>query len=163
MIPDYLNKEILILGCGNLLFGDDGFGYFVVEKLNKILSEKEKENISILDVGTGAGSILTLLDKDTKVKKIIVVDVIDYGLKPGEIKVLDVNDLPDIEYDRTDAHGWKLSSILKDIHATLGIEIKVIGCQAKYIPAPDVKIGLSEEVEKAVDKAVEIILKELGD
>ena len=24
--PDYCSKPVLILGCGNLLFGDDGFG-----------------------------------------------------------------------------------------------------------------------------------------
>jgi len=37
----------------------------------------------------------------------------------------------------------------------------VVGCQAKYISEPDVVIGLSREVENAVDKAVGIVLKEL--
>ena len=33
MIEDILKKPILILGCGNILFGDDGFGPAVIEHL----------------------------------------------------------------------------------------------------------------------------------
>ncbi len=34
-MTNYWNKEILILGCGNVLFGDDGFGPAVAEHLLK--------------------------------------------------------------------------------------------------------------------------------
>ncbi len=157
MNPEYLKKEILILGCGNLLFGDDGFGCYVVEKLKDILKDNKK--IAILDVGSGASQVLTLIDKDSKVKKIIVIDAIDYNLKPGEVVVLELDDLPNIEYDRIDAHGWKLSTMLKELK-DFNIDIKVIGCQIKELPE-EMKIGLSKEVEKAIDKAIELILKEV--
>ncbi len=32
-LPDFCRKPILILGCGNTLFGDDGFGCAAVEYL----------------------------------------------------------------------------------------------------------------------------------
>ena len=32
-LPDFCRKPTLILGCGNVLFGDDGFGCALVEAL----------------------------------------------------------------------------------------------------------------------------------
>ncbi|CAB3289431.1 Coenzyme F420 hydrogenase subunit delta [Methanocaldococcus lauensis] len=162
LTPSYLKKEVMVLACGNILFADDGFSVHVIEKLNKILTEKEKEKIALVDAGTGAPQqVLTLIDENSKTKKIIVVDVIDWGLKPGEIKIIEKDELPNPKYDRLDSHNWPLSSLLKEVAEKYNIEVKVIGCQAKYISEPDVYIGLSEEVEKALDKAVNIILREL--
>ncbi len=162
LTPSYLKKEIMVLGCGNILFADDGFSVHVIEKLNKILTDDEKKRIALVDAGTGAPQqVLTLIDENSKTKKIIVVDVIDWGLKPGEIKIIEKDELPNPKYDRLDSHNWPLSSLLKEVAEKYNIEVKVVGCQAKYISEPDVYIGLSEEVEKAIDKAVNIILREL--
>ncbi|WP_456419432.1 coenzyme F420-reducing hydrogenase, FrhD protein [Methanocaldococcus infernus] len=158
MIPSYLEKEILIIGCGNLLFGDDGFGYFVIEKLKEKLNDKLKEKVALLDAGAGASSILDLVE-DSKVKKIIVVDAIDFNLKPGEIKILTPDELPDDSLG-LDAHGIPLTEKIKKLY-NKGFKIKVVGCQVKYVPAPEPYIGLSKEVEEAVDKAVELIIKEV--
>nr|WP_048115336.1 coenzyme F420-reducing hydrogenase, FrhD protein [Methanotorris formicicus] len=160
--PSYLKKEIMVLACGNILFADDGFSVHVIEKLNNILTEEEKKNIALVDAGAGAPQqVLTLIDENSKTKKIIVVDVIDFGLKPGEIKILKKDDLPNLKHNRIDIHDFPLSTILRQVSESFRIEVMVVGCQAKYISEPDVVIGLSKEVEDAVDKAVEIILKEL--
>jgi len=162
LTPSYLKKEIMILACGNILFADDGFSVHVIEKLNKILTEQEKENIALVDAGAGAPQqVLTLIDENSKTKKIILVDVIDWGLKPGEIKIIEKEELPDVKYCKFDIHNLPLSPLLKEVAEKYNIEVKVIGCQAKYVSEPDVHIGLSEEVEKAVGKAVNIILREL--
>ena len=159
--PSYF-KEIMVLGCGNILFGDDGFGYHVIEKLKNLLTEEEKKRVALVDAGTGAPQqVLSLIDETTKTKKIIVVDTIDYNLKPGEIKVLKIEDLPDPEHSRLDIHNWPLSNILRKVCERYNIDLLVIGCQGKYVPKPDVYIGLSKEVEESVDRAVEIILKEI--
>ncbi|HIP34827.1 MAG TPA: coenzyme F420-reducing hydrogenase, FrhD protein, partial [Methanothermococcus okinawensis] len=159
--PSYF-KDIMVLGCGNILFGDDGFGFHVIEKLKDLLTEEEKKRVALVDAGTGAPQqVLSLIDETTKTKKIIVVDIIDYNLKPGEIKILKKEDLPDPKHSRLDIHNWPLAGILKEVCEKYNIDILVVGCQGKYIPKPDVYIGLSKEVEKGVDKAVEIILKEI--
>jgi coenzyme F420 hydrogenase subunit delta len=41
------------------------------------------------------------------------------------------------------------------------IKYKVIGCQAKYVSEPDVVLELCEEVENAVDEAVDMILADI--
>lgn len=43
--------EIVIAGCGNPLFADDGFGIAIAEELKKI---PLPENITVLDTGTSA-------------------------------------------------------------------------------------------------------------
>ncbi|HID47702.1 MAG TPA: coenzyme F420-reducing hydrogenase, FrhD protein [Methanothermococcus okinawensis] len=159
--PSYF-KEILVLGCGNILFGDDGFSFHVIEKLKQLLTEEERERVALLDAGTGAPQqVLSLIDETVKTRKIILVDTIDYKLKPGEIKILRKEDLPDPRHNSLDIHNWPLSSILKEVCERYNIELLVIGCQGKCVTKPDVYIGLSKEVEESVDKAVEIILKEI--
>ena len=164
-MPEYLEKEILILGCGNILLADDGFGFAVVQRLNELKESTPKlksENVGIIDAGTGASHfILSLIDEESKVKKVIIADIIDYGLKPGEMTRLYPGDLPKIPKYHIDAHDMPLAGMLNDIHDRYGIEVVVIGCQYKYLSAPDVCVELSDEVTAAIDKAVEMVLEEL--
>lgn len=164
-MPEYLEKEILILGCGNILLADDGFGFAVIQRLNELKEstpELASENVGIIDAGTGASHfILSLIDEESKVKKVIIADIIDYGLKPGEMTKLYPEDLPKIPKYHIDAHDMPLAGMLNDIHDRYGIEVVVIGCQYKYLSAPDVCVELSEEVTAAIDKAVEMVLEEL--
>lgn len=164
-MPEYLEKETLILGCGNILLADDGFGFAVVQRLNELKETTPKlksETVGIIDAGTGASHfILSLIDEESKVKKVIIADIIDYGLKPGELTRLYPDDLPKIPKYHIDAHDMPLAGMLNDIHDRYGIEVVVIGCQYKYMSAPDVCVELSEEVTAAVDKAAEMVLEEL--
>jgi len=157
-------KEIMVLACGNILFADDGFSVHVLEKLQNILSQEEKEFVSLVDAGAGAPQqVLSLMDDNSKTKKIIVVDIIDYGLKPGEIKILEKEYLPNPEHTKLDIHDWPLSRALREVCDKYNIELMVVGCQAKYVSEPDVVLELSNEVEEAVDKAVKIVYNEIKD
>lgn len=164
-MPEYLEKETLILGCGNILLADDGFGFAVVQRLNELKATNptlNSEKIGIIDAGTGASHfILSLIDDESKVKKVIIADIIDYGLQPGELTRLYPDDLPKIPKYHIDAHDMPLAGMLNDISEKYGIEVVVVGCQYKYLSAPDVCVELSEEVTEAIDKAAEMILEEL--
>lgn len=164
-MPEYLDKEILILGCGNILLADDGFGFAVVQRLNELKATNpllQSEKIGIIDAGTGASHfILSLIDDESRVKKVIIADIIDYGLEPGELTRLYPDDLPKIPKYHIDAHDMPLAGMLNDIVEKYGIEVVVVGCQYKYLSAPEVCVDLSDEVIAAVDKAAEMILEEL--
>lgn len=165
-MAEYLDKEILVLGCGNILFGDDGFGPAVVSKINEFKHTKytslNSDRIGIIDAGTAASHfILSLIDEDTKIKKIIIVDIIDYNLTPGTLKKLTINDLPNIPKYHVDAHDMPLAGMLIDISNNYNIDICIIGCQYKYISAPDVCLELSDEVTKSIDHAIDMILNEI--
>jgi len=164
-MPEYLEKEVLVLGCGNILLADDGFGFAVVQRLNEMKESNpvlNSESLGIIDAGTGASYfILSLIDEDTPLKKIIIADIIDYGLEPGQLTKLYVKDLPNIPKYKIDAHDMPLAGMLNDISAKYGTEVVVIGCQYKYMSAPDVFLELSDEVTASVDKAAEMVIEEL--
>lgn len=164
-MAEYLEKEVLVLGCGSILLADDGFGFAVVDKLNKMKESNPVLNsdlVGIIDAGTGASHfILSLIDEETPLKKIIIVDIIDYGLEPGQLTKLYTKDLPNIPKYYIDAHDMPLAGMLTEIHDKYGVEVVVVGCQYKYLSAPDVCFELSDEVAASVDKAAEMVIEEL--
>ena len=69
-----LFREIVIAGCGNPLYGDDGFGPAVVEELKKL---QLPDNVKVIDAGLGAPHFLFTLmeDAEVPVKKLIIIDI----------------------------------------------------------------------------------------
>jgi coenzyme F420 hydrogenase subunit delta len=150
-----LYPEIVVAGCGNPLFADDGFGPAVIEELQKLTLP---DNVKVVDAGLGGPHfIFTLLDPEVT-KRLVIVDIADYGAEPGSITKLRIEDLPPGSY--RDAHSWDLAEPLQRIKDR--IDITVIGCQPKRVTDPDMEIGLSDEVSKAIPKAVRIVLETIG-
>ena len=145
-----LYPEIVIVGCGNPLFADDGFGPAVAEELQKL---SLPDNVKVEDGGLGAPHfIFTILDPEVT-KRLIIIDIADYGAEPGQIAKFRVEDLPPGSY--RDAHSWDLTEPLERIKDQ--IDITVIGCQPKYVSDPDMVIGISDEVSKAIPKTVQTV------
>jgi len=150
-----LYPEIVIVGCGNPLFADDGFGPAVAEEMMKL---SLPDNVKVEDGGLGAPHfIFTLLDPKVT-KRLIIIDIADFGAEPGSIAKFRVEDLPPGSY--RDAHSWDLTEPLERIKDQ--IDITVIGCQQKYVSDPEMEIGLSDEVSKAIPKTVRIVLDMIG-
>jgi coenzyme F420 hydrogenase subunit delta len=150
-----LFPEIVIAGCGNPLFADDGFGPAVIEEMQKL---QLPDNVAIIDAGLGGPHfIFTLLDPAVT-KKLIIVDIADYGAEPGSVTKLRVEDLPPGAY--RDAHSWDLTEPLQRIKDQ--IEITIIGCQPAKVTAPEFELGLSDEVQNAIPKTIRVILEIIG-
>jgi coenzyme F420 hydrogenase subunit delta len=150
-----LFPEIVIAGCGNPLFADDGFGPEVIEEMQKL---SLPGNVAIIDAGLGGPHfIFTLLDPEVT-KKLVIVDIADFGAEPGTIAKFRVEDLPPGAY--RDAHSWDLTEPLQRIKDQ--IEITVIGCQPARVTSPEFDIGLSEELQSAVPKMIRVILETIG-
>jgi len=71
--------DVLVLGMGNILLGDEGVGVHVIRELEK---KKLPSNIELMDAGTALFSILHLLKER---KKIVVIDAAKGGKRPGTI------------------------------------------------------------------------------
>ncbi|MDD3984923.1 MAG: coenzyme F420-reducing hydrogenase, FrhD protein [Methanobacterium sp.] len=151
------DAEILIVGCGNILFKDDGFGPAVINALDELAKEKPlPENTMTLDAGTGGPHFVFSLPNETW-KKMIVVDIVDFGAEPGTMRVFSVEELPKGAYENM--HSWPVNQPLHDLSKVC--EVMVIGVQPESISAPDIELGLTKSVENAIPKAIEIILKEI--
>jgi len=150
--------ETLVVGCGNILFKDDGFGPAVINALEEYFKDKEMpKDTMFIDAGTGATHFIFTLP-DESWKKLIVVDVVEFDAEPGTLKLFSPFDMPKGTYENV--HTWPVEEPLHDLAET--IEVVIVGCKPKEISAPDVDMGLTEPVEKAIPQAINMILKELG-
>ena len=92
-MPIFCSADILIAGCGNILFGDDGFGPEVVDYLTENYSVPE--HVAVMDVGTGIRRLLfTISLSDKRPHTIVIIDAVDKGKEPGEIFDISLEEVP---------------------------------------------------------------------
>jgi hydrogenase maturation protease len=72
---------ILIMGIGNLLWADEGFGVRAVEAMQRDWTMPP--NVQLLDGGTQG---IYLVDRVRTADVLVVFDAVDYGLPPGTMK-----------------------------------------------------------------------------
>jgi len=72
-------RRVLILGLGNILLKDEGVGAYVAGELQK---HRLPGNVEVIDGGTaGPDALLSAID----VEKLVVIDALRAGKKPGTI------------------------------------------------------------------------------
>jgi hydrogenase maturation protease len=146
-----------IMGFGNPCRSDDAIGIYVIDELKKNIGERE--DISILDMGTGAFEVLFKLKGH---QKIILVDaVVNTGETHGTLYKLPANEVMAAPQDdpMVFLHSIKwdqaLSYAKKIMQHEYPEDIKV------YLIAIDntkLEMQLSSEVKQAGDKVVELIM-----
>jgi coenzyme F420 hydrogenase subunit delta len=147
-LPVYCQKEILIAGCGNRLFGDDGFGPEVIEYL--LDHYNVPNHICLLDVGTSIRKILfTISLSEPRPKVIVIIDAVDKGRKPGEIFEISLDEVPLEKIDDFSMHQVPSSNLLKELQDLCAVKVRVLACQIKSIPET-MQAGLSGPLGKAV-------------
>lgn len=75
-------NDILVLGIGNYLMGDEGIGVQFIQNLD---TAKFPENISFLDGGTGGFTLIPYIESH---QKVIIVDATMDGKEEGTITLL---------------------------------------------------------------------------
>ncbi len=161
MIQDILRNPILILGCGNILFGDDGFGPAVIEYLETHVSLPE--NVLAVDMGTGIKDFLfDLILAPVKPKRIYILDAISQpDRKAGELFEINLNQLPDGKMSGRPSHQFPSINQLHELESLTGVDIRILVVQAKEVP-DTVRPGLSPEVKEAIPRACDWLIKEIG-
>jgi hydrogenase maturation protease len=81
--------DTLILGIGNILWADEGFGVRCVETMNA--RYEFDDNVRLMDGGTQG---LFLLPWVSSVSRLLIFDAIDFGLDPGEFRIIRDDDVP---------------------------------------------------------------------
>jgi coenzyme F420 hydrogenase subunit delta len=157
-LPDFCRKPTLVLGIGNLLFGDDGFGCAVVDCLEK--RHGVPDSVCLLDAGTGVRNLLfTLCLSPVRPRRLLIVDAIDVGCSPGEIFELDPSKIPAVKLDDFSMHQLPTSNLLRELQESCGVEVRVLACQTGPLPE-EISPGLSPPIEAAVSQAVEWLISE---
>jgi coenzyme F420 hydrogenase subunit delta len=158
-VPDFCRKLTLILGCGNVLFGDDGFGCALVEYLEAHYTLPEE--VCLLDAGTGVRKLLfTLCLSPVRPRRVLILDALDVGRDPGELFEIAPEDIPAIKCDDFSLHQLPTSNLLRELEEQCGVEVRVLACQTAPLPE-EVRPGLSEPVLRALPRAAELIAAHL--
>jgi hydrogenase maturation protease len=83
------DTDTLVLGIGNLLWADEGFGVRCVEELNRHFLVPD--GVRLMDGGTQG---LFLLPWISGVSRLLIFDAIDFGLAPGSLRLIRDGDVP---------------------------------------------------------------------
>ncbi len=155
--PDYYQKATLILGCGNVLIGDDGFGPAVVDYLEEHC--RVPAYVAILDVGTGVREVLfNVILAEKKPERIIIIDALDCNRKPGEVFTVSIEDIPKRKIHDFSVHQMPTLNMLKELRDLCHVEVVVLAAQPEFIPET-VKPGLSRKLREAVSKVGKYIVE----
>lgn len=158
MGPQWYDKSILILGCGNVLLGDDGFGPAVAEHLQQ--NSTIPAEVGVLNTGTSVREILfDVILSDNKPSKIVIVDAMDCGREPGELFAPELDSMPKIKLANFSLHQVPTSNLLLELRDLCGVKVVVVACQVSSTPDM-VSPGLSNPVEQAVSRAADILAQE---
>ena len=147
-IPDIPDKNVLVFGCGNILFSDDGFGPRVAEELLK--NYQLPGNVGVINAGTSIRNILfDIALSEKKPEKIIIIDAIDAGKTPGEIFELPIDEIPEKKIDDFSMHQLPTSNLLKELKDFCKVDVIIIACQVENI-ATEVSTNISKKLIDAI-------------
>ncbi len=146
------DKSVLIFGCGNILWGDDGFGPAVIEHLKQNFPLPQE--VLALDVGTGIRDILfDLILSEKKPERLIIVDAVGYpDRRAGEVFEIPVEGIPEQKTSDFSLHQFPTVNMLQELKDHSGIQIKIIVAQTGELPE-EVRPGLSPPLQEAVPVA----------
>ena len=142
------DAEAVIACCGNPLFGDNGFATALVPELKQALNGSR--HVKVVDVGRGY-FVFGILE----CKKLVLVDSIDFGGVPGELKWLTLDDVDEDRY--ADHQCWQVSRPLGELKERC--DITILACQPRSWE--QIEVGMTEDVKRSIPNAIELVQKEV--
>ncbi|EGO64049.1 HyaD/HybD family hydrogenase maturation endopeptidase [Acetonema longum] len=148
-------KRITVLGIGNILLQDEGFGVRVIEELQR--RYRFTEPVQVLDGGTLGMELLHFI---TGSARLLVIDAIDGGQPPGSFYRLTGEAVQAYFQDKVSLHELGL----KDVLAALKVldepveEVVIIGVQPAVL---DLGLDLTPAVVAMIEPAIAAVIAQL--
>ena len=153
--------RILVVGVGNVLRGDDGFGVEVAWRLARLALPP---GVKVMETGIGGMSIVQELMQGYDA--VLVIDAHQRGGAPGSVRLLepvlpdlsglDVHALRDYFADTHYATPLRALAFAQHI-GLLPSQVRVMGCEPERFE--EMAMGLSPAVAAAVEPAVTMALE----
>lgn len=149
------NYRVLILGVGNVMMGDEGFGVRVARDL--IQRFTFPADVEVVDGGTGGLALLPLI---RATDNLLVIDAIDAGAEPGSIFLFNASELEEREKTKISLHDMGIIDVVNTA-CLLGScpPTTIIGVQPGSMD--EFGSGLSHIVNNRVERVVELVLEYL--
>jgi len=149
--------ETLILGIGNILWADEGFGVRAVEELHRKYTFPE--NVRVMDGGTQG---IFLLPWVRNASRLLIFDAVDFNLEPATLKLIRGNDVPRfMGAKKMSMHqtGFQEGLASADLAGELPEQLVLIGVQPELLN--DYGGSLRDSVRHVVPEAIDLALKVL--
>lgn len=102
--------KILVLGIGNLLFGDEGIGVHFIKYMGEKYNFEGEHQLDIVDGGTLAQRLIPII---VEYDRLIIIDTINApGVKAGEVYFFDFDAVPDTVDWQGSAHEVEMLQTL---------------------------------------------------
>lgn len=145
-------SEVTILGVGNVILRDEGFGVRVAEFLDA--HYEFPENVQIVDGGTLG---IELTQYITGTNKLLVIDSINGGAEPGTLFRFHNDAVMDHFQEKVSAHEVGIQDVLALLTVTGHKipEVVVIGAQPYDLEAGvELSTGMQQLLPQVVDQAL---------
>ncbi len=152
------DKQVLILGIGNILWADEGFGVRAVETLNQRYTFDD--NVTLMDGGTQG---IYLVQHVQAADYLVVFDAIDYGLPPGTLKCIEDEAVPQfIGAKKMSLHqtGFQEVLAMAQLLGDYPERLLLVGVQPEKLE--DYGGSLRPVVRAQIDPAIDAALDWLG-
>jgi hydrogenase maturation protease len=151
---------ITVLGIGNVLWADEGFGVRCVEALQQRwrFDADGGEEVQLVDGGTQG---LYLIHHVQAASKLLIFDAIDYGLAPGTLKLIENDEVPRfMGAKKMSLHqtGFQEVLMLAQLTEQYPEQVLLIGCQPQELEdyggslRPIVKTALEDALALGLDR-----------
>lgn len=150
--------RIVVLGIGNLLWADEGFGVRCIEALQQ--RYEFADHVELIDGGTQG---LYLIQFVQAADALLIFDAIDYGLAPGELKLVRDDEVPRfMGAKKMSLHqtGFQEVLSLAQLTGRYPTQVLLIGCQPEELD--DYGGSLRPVVKAAMPEALALGLTELA-
>ncbi|MBS9781274.1 MAG: HyaD/HybD family hydrogenase maturation endopeptidase [Gammaproteobacteria bacterium] len=150
-------KTICVLGIGNVLWADEGFGVRCVEALEQHYDFTP--SVQLIDGGTQGMYLLDYVQSSTH---LIIIDAIDYGLPAGTVKVVENDEVPRfMGVKKMSLHQTGFQEVLQISQLTgkYPNHLVLIGCQPEKLE--DYGGSLTDTVKQSMPHALALAKKQL--
>ncbi len=151
-----INKQITVLGIGNILLRDEGFGVRAVEEL--LGRYRFPAAVQVLDGGTLGMDLLRFI---TGTKRLVVVDAIAGGGPPGTFYRFAGDEVKAYFREKVSLHELGIKDVLAVLEATDRAieEVVVLGVQPESL---DIGLELTPVAAAALPHTVAAVVAELA-
>ncbi len=151
--------KILVLGIGNILFGDEGIGVHMINYLDEKYEFKGEHQVDLIDGGTLAQRLIPIIVEYDKVFVFDTVDVDEPNI--GDVYFFNFLDVPECVHWQGSAHEVEMLQTLEMIHMMGDLpDTKIIGV-VPYVIGEDTTFTITEPVLKASELMEKILINEL--
>jgi len=147
-------RKILVMGMGNLLFSDEGFGVHVAQRMAETALP---EGVDVLDAGAVGHNMIFYIEG---YKKIVAIDLVRQGKAPGTIYRLQEEELASMPTECFSLYHLKLMNALAEA-TRLGTKPDVVMFGVEPQDIGQAGFELPEELEARVPEVITRVLEEI--